>query len=265
MDSWEYLVIHINVEPPKPPPGASPAESGGGDSPAAAEGGSPRPVFSDSFLKKEFPQFYEPRSGEGATGQPQHPAQQLQTFLNGHGSLGWELIGVFPVGVLSMLFFRRPKAPSQEPAPAALPPQPETAMEAILARLEALEKRLAPVPSPAPARSLGDRPIAAGDSPVPQPGQGQRLPPAAELLNQAQLKTLASETPMPSSLASRAIGLRSATSLANHGARYGYRPGLCKTGPNGLVAIYTGLGPAQGGGKERRLWIVVSAQRLEQG
>jgi hypothetical protein len=265
MDSWEYLVIHINVEPPKPPTGAPPADAGGGDSPAAAEGGSPRPVFSESFLKKEFPQFYEPKSGEGAGGPPQHPAQQLQTFLNGHGSLGWQLIGVFPVGVLSMLFFRRPKAPSQEPVPAALPPQAETAMEAILARLEALEKRLALAPSPAPSRPPGSLPSGAGDSPVPQPRQGQRLPPAAELLSQAQLKRLAAEPPMASSLAARAIGLRSATSLANHGARYGYRPGLCKTGSNGLVAVYTGLGPAQGGGKERRLWIVVPAERLEQG
>ena len=67
-------------------------------------------------------------------------------------------------------------------------------------------------------------------------------------------------------LEARLLGMgSSAASLANHGARYGYRPGLCKTGPNGLVAIYTGLGPAQGGGKERRLWIVVPAERLDQG
>lgn len=223
MDSWEYLVIHLNVEPSRPPAGASPSDSGA-EPPAAAEGGSPRPVFSESFLKKEFPQFYEPRSGEGAAGQPQHPAQQLQTFLNGHGSLGWELIGVFPVGALSMLFFRRPNGTPQEPAAASLSPQSD-----------------------------------------PQPRQGQRLPPASELLSQAQFESLASEPTMPSSLASKAIGLRSATSLANHGARYGYRPGLCKTGPNGLVAIYIGLGPAQGGGKERRLWVVVPAQRLERG
>ena len=263
MDSWEYLVIHLNVEPPRPPSGASPTASGA-EPPAAAEGGSPRPVFSESFLKKEFPQFYEPRSGEGAAaGQPQHPAQQLQTFLNGHGSLGWELIGVFPVGMLSMLFFRRPKAPPEVPPPSSLAPQVDRAMEAVLARLEALEQRLAPSSAPSPA--VVPPPGGAGESPVPQPRQGQRLPPAAELLSQAQLKRLAAEAPMPSSLASRAIGLRSATSLANHGARYGYRPGLCKTGPNGLVAIYTGLGPAQGGGKERRLWIVVPAERLDQG
>jgi len=59
-----------------------------------------------------------------------------------------------------------------------------------------------------------------------------------------------------------AIGLRSATSLANHGARYGYTPGLSKVGPNGMVAIYTGAGAAESGGKERRLWIVVPAGRL---
>jgi hypothetical protein len=187
MDSWEYLVIHLNVEPPRPPSGTSPTDSGA-EPPAAAEGGSPRPVFSESFLKKEFPQFYEPQSGEGAAGQPQHPAQQLQTFLNGHGSLGWELIGVFPVGVLSMLFFRRPKATPQEPAAASLSPQT-----------------------------------------VPQPRQGQRLPPASELLSQAQLKSLASENPIPSSLASRAIRL--------------HRPGSRPGGWQGTAAMGCGSRP----------------------
>ncbi len=61
MDSWKYLVIHLNVEPPRPPSGASPTDSGA-EPLAAAEGGSPRPVFSESFLKKELPKFYEPRA-----------------------------------------------------------------------------------------------------------------------------------------------------------------------------------------------------------
>jgi len=79
----------------------------------------------------------------------------------------------------------------------------------------------------------------------------------------AQLANLADATPLPGSRAALAIGLRSATSLANHGARYGYAPGLSKRGPNGLVAIYTGSGTAEKGGNERRLWIVVPAKRLE--
>ena len=68
---------------------------------------------------------------------------------------------------------------------------------------------------------------------------------------------------LPAAQPAQAIGLRSAASLANHGARYGYAPGLSKRGPNGLVAIYTGSGTAEKGGNERRLWIVVPAQRLE--
>ena len=86
----------------------------------------------------------------------------------------------------------------------------------------------------------------------------------SERVTPAQLAKLAdATTPLPSSRAALAIGLRSATSLANHGARFGYEPGLSKRGPNGLVAIYTGPGIAEKGGKERRLWIVVPPQRLE--
>jgi hypothetical protein len=265
MDSWEYLVIHINVEAPKTSSGAPSVDSSGGDSPDAAQAGSSRPVFSESFLKQEFPQFYEPKSGQEAASPPMHPAQQLQIFLNARGNLGWDLIGVFPVGVLSMMFFRRPKAASQEPAAASISAQADPALDALFARLEALEHRLGPLPSFVPSQSLASPPSSAGQSAEPRHWQVQRQPPAAQLLSQAQLKRLAGESPMPGSLAAKAIGLRSATSLANHGARYGYLPGLCKTGPNGLVAVYHSLGPAQGGGKERRMWIVVPAQRLEQG
>jgi hypothetical protein len=114
MDGWEYQVIHINVEPPKP--AISPATEAQGGQPGAPEAVTVKPVFSETFLKKEFPQFYE-RPNEANGSQSQHPAQQLQTFLNAHGSKGWELVGVFPVGNLTMMFFRRPKPASPAPAP----------------------------------------------------------------------------------------------------------------------------------------------------
>ncbi|MCP9859317.1 MULTISPECIES: DUF4177 domain-containing protein [unclassified Cyanobium] len=238
MDSWEYLVIHINVEPPKPAAQAAPADSPAAEAPGSREGGSAR-VFSESFLKQEFPHLYQAGAGEGGVDPPpQHPAQQLQGFLNGQGSQGWELIGVFPVGVLSMLIFRRPKP---------VEPQAKVSLEALDSRLEALERRL----PPAPATAL--RPTSAQSSSETEP------------LSPAQLASLANEAALPSSRAAQAIGLRSASSLANHGARYGYPPGLCKTGPNGLVAIYTGTGSAPGGGKAQRLWIVVPAERLANG
>ncbi len=233
MDSWEYLVIHLNVEPPKPP-----AQATAADAPGSRDSGNAR-VFSESFLKQEFPHLYQAGAGEGAVSPPQqHPAQQLQGFLNSQGSQGWELIGVFPVGVLSMLIFRRSKP---------VEPQANGSLEALGSRLEALERRLPSEPA-TPLRQTTARSNSDADP-----------------LSPAQLANLANETALPSSRAAQAIGLRSASSLANHGARYGYPPGLCRTGPNGLVAIYTGTGSAPGGGQQRRLWIVVPAERLASG
>lgn len=235
MDSWEYLVIHINVEPPKAAAPGAAADAPATEAPGSREGGNAR-IFSESFLKQEFPHRYQGGAGERGVGPPQqHPAQQLQGFLNGHGSQGWKLIGVFPVGVLSMLIFRRSKL---------VEPQAKVSLEALNSRLEALERRLLPEPA------------------TPLQQTTARTSSEADLLSPAQLASWATEATLPSSRAAQAIGLRSASSLANHGARYGYPPGLCKAGPNGLVAIYTGTGPAPGGGKQRRLWIVVPAERL---
>ena len=311
MAGWEYQVIHINVEPPRPEGPPPPADGATTTPPVAGESSGGKPMFSDTFLKKEFPQFYQKPPSEGSASQAQHPAHQLQTFLNGHGAQGWELIGVFPVGNLTMMFFRRskhsepkPTRPAQEPAamkpamasdsasgPAAEAADNAAAREGtlheVLRRLEQLEERLrvrelagegptptGPMPTGRPARpprdavsaqtsagraggSLpGGRQLKAGRSEARSAFPGERVTPA-------QLANLADATPLTSSRAAQAIGLRSAASLANHGARYGYAPGLSKRGPNGLVAIYTGSGTAEKGGNERRLWIVVPAQRLE--
>ena len=309
MAGWEYQVIHINVEPPKPPGPPTPADGPAEAPPAAGEGSGGKPMFSETFLKKEFPQFYEKPPTEGSAGQAQHPAHQLQTFLNGHGAQGWELIGVFPVGNLTMMFFRRPKPTEPKPAsptkePAAMKPavasdsamatdsamasesatasesasgpaaeaadnaaNREGTLDEVLRRLEQIEARLhvrelegdrsTPTERPTrPRRDAGSAQTSAGRSEARSAVPGEWVTPA-------QLANLADETPLPSSRAALAIGLRSATSLANHGARYGYAPGLSKRGPNGLVAIYTGSGTAEKGGQVRRLWIVVPAQRLE--
>jgi hypothetical protein len=287
-------------------------------------------MFSDTFLKKEFPQFYQKPPSEGSASQAQHPAHQLQTFLNGHGAQGWELIGVFPVGNLTMMFFRRskpsepkPASPAQEPSAmtpamaselAMAPPSAvgsdsavgsasavgsdsasgpaaeaadnaaarEGTLHEVLRRLEQIEERLrvrevageGPTPTGRPARpprDAGSAQTSAGRDGGSLPGQRQlkagrseaRSAVPGERVTPAQLANLADATPLTSSRAAQAIGLRSAASLANHGARYGYAPGLSKRGPNGLVAIYTGSGTAEKGGNERRLWIVVPAQRLE--
>lgn len=282
---WEYMVIHLNVESGTSPatPGPAKPEGGGSADDGAATA---RPVFSESFLKKEFPQFYEGRQAAGHPGQPQHPAQQLQNFLNGHGARGWELIGLFPVGMLTMLFFRRP-LPAGHPAEAlsrasseqtdrgrgsAEPPAPpqgaagggdrdrDAVLEAILARLTALEQGSAT----APAAPEASRPRPRSSPPPPEHQDGQRLgADAAETVSDSLLQRLSTETPMPSAAAAQAIGLRSAASLANLGARLGFRRGLCKRGPNGQVAVYVGSGASDHGGKARRLWIVVPAERLQ--
>ena len=310
MNGWEYQVIHINVEPPKPP--GQPADGPAAAPPAAGEGSGNKPMFSETFLKKEFPQFYEKPPTEGSSAQAQHPAHQLQTFLNGHGDQGWELIGVFPVGNLTMMFFRRPKPSEPKPAkqaqePAALKPGMASKLAMAPPSATAPASAVEPASAMAPASTVGsdaasgpaaeaaDNDAAregtlhevlrrleqieerlrgrevAGESPAPTGRQGQpkagrseaRSAVPGEWVTPAQLANLADETPLTSSRAAQAIGLRSAASLANHGARYGYAPGLSKRGPNGLVAIYTGSGAAEKGGNERRLWIVVPAQRLE--
>ena len=125
-------------------------------------------------------------------------------------------------------------------------------------RLDQIEERLG-------ARTVDrDRPKAATRKAGPgRDGEsGRSSSESAAVVSEAQMANLAHESRLPSSQAALAIGLRSATSLANHGARYGYAPGLSKRGPNGLVAIYTGPGSPQHGGKERRLWIVVPLDRL---
>jgi hypothetical protein len=158
----------------------------------------------------------------------------------------------------------------------------EGTLHEVLRRLEQIEERLrvrevageGPTPTgrpDRPPRDAGSAQTSAGRDGGSLPGQRQlkagrseaRSAIPGERVTPAQLANLADATPLTSSRAAQAIGLRSAASLANHGARYGYAPGLSKRGPNGLVAIYTGSGTAEKGGNERRLWIVVPAQRLE--
>jgi hypothetical protein len=163
MPRWEYQVIHLNVENPTTPPAAPGAAQapapGPGPAPTADAGGSKSPpVFSQEYLQKEFPGFYTPHS----SGQ-QHPAQQLQGFLNGVGQQGWSLIGVFPLGPLLMMIFRRrlsaaspageataasTAAPVDSGPPARTGANPGPDLDALLRRIETLEQRLDPPAQP---------------------------------------------------------------------------------------------------------------------
>ena len=163
MPRWEYQVIHLNVESAATPPaspGTAQAPTPGPAPTADTNSAKSPPVFSQEYLQKEFPGFYTPNS----SGQ-QHPAQQLQSFLNGVGLQGWSLIGVFPLGHLLMMIFRRrlsAATPSEEATAAATTPPPPAdsgtqsgtgslsgpGLEDLLRRIETLEQRLDPPAQP---------------------------------------------------------------------------------------------------------------------
>jgi hypothetical protein len=286
MNGWDYLVIHLNVENNTDGKSAKGSSDSTGDSQST---GASRGIFSESFLRKEFPQFYEANSPGSNPAIPQHPAQQLQNFLNRQGGQGWDLIGVYPLGALLMMIFRRPKipasaapeatAPTTNPAVASSPtssaassparsnggdgqsPASEQLLANLVRRVEALEARLLAQPAD-PETEVLQRPI---DTEAAQQLKGPSQPAAKStpvLLSPETMARLGNQVPIPASEAARALGLRSATSLANLGARHGYPPGLIKQGSKGLIAIYTGTGPALRGGNLRRLWIVVPAESL---
>ncbi len=141
MSRWEYQVIHLNVEdsakiPQAPGPGPGPVTPPNQPpTPPAAE--TPpltgQPVFSKAYLEQEFPDFYSNPPSQPPQGQQQanHPALQLQQFLNGHGQQGWSLVGIYPLGSLLMMFFRRriaelpaPLIPAAAPMAQHQPPAP---------------------------------------------------------------------------------------------------------------------------------------------
>jgi hypothetical protein len=92
--TWEYRVVHIDIEsgtPPEPPTPASDSSRLGG-------------ALSADFLRREFPSKYQ----VGGARLPRHPAAQLEFYLNALGKKNWELVEVAQVGPLLMFFFKRP-------------------------------------------------------------------------------------------------------------------------------------------------------------
>ena len=337
MPRWEYQVIHLNVEekpnnPPPPPPQVQPE----------GQPSNLQKVFSQTYLEQEFPNFYNAQQQQAKAAQPQHPALQLQQFLNGQGEQGWSLVGIYNLGSLLMMFFRR-RVAEQTPPPAAAttpeaaavadvpvtpapqPPPPASAdtavMEAILQRLEALETRLqqpqATVAAPTAVSAPAAVESAAAESPAVEsengsrasrptasaPGNSERsskvrsAPAASErrtrrrssasshngtpsgptilqvipkggdqldgrILTPPQQQAFAGEVGIPTVHAAKALGFRSYASLATFGTRHGYPVGLVKKGANQMVAIYQGSEKGAGGGKDKRLWIVVPQSRL---
>jgi hypothetical protein len=118
MPHWEYQVIRLNIEPPTV---AEPEQSGSPHSPESDSSASKTEnanqpgskVFSDTYLKEEFPRFYDSslHGQQGANqAQPIDPAFQLQDFLNSQGLQGWELVGFQHAPPHVFIVFKRPAA-----------------------------------------------------------------------------------------------------------------------------------------------------------
>ena len=260
---WETRVIHLNLNN-KPQSDAKP-QAQQPEPPSDPQ----KPIFSDAYLKEEFPNHYN-ESGEVRKPQPptppkpQHPATQLQSFMNKLGAEGWEFVGVYPVGQLTMMMFKRllPPVPAEVPsaqldAPSPTPREsvPEASLstensslhgvlQQILSRLDDLEKRQASTPT---ARGL----------PAPPPAS-----PTATVLSAQQLNSLPTHEPLPTARAAIELGLRSPGSLLNYGSRHGYPVGLVKVSANGMAAVYRGEAMRNTGGKALRLWSVMPLSQL---
>ena len=227
---WEYQVIHLNVEDssqapqaPGPGPASAPAQP---PTPPAPE--TPpiagQPVFSKAYLEQEFPDFYSnppsqpPQQSPPGQQQANHPALQLQQFLNGHGQQGWSLVGIYPLGSLLMMFFRRripepevspipvaapiaqqqpasaggaaqipplePPLPRPGSAPPVAPQQADSGTPAVTHWLQQIMQRLESLEGRIPT-SPSEQPASAAD-PIPEPGVAQVAPlaPLAEPIQQ---------------------------------------------------------------------------------
>ena len=274
---WESRVIHLNVNPSpqrqskqKPSPGGSgevpPAEQAKQQQPNQIQ--QQKPIFSESYLKHEFPDHYPQGPATDQPAAPQHPATQLQNFINKFGQEGWEFMGINTIGQLVLMFFRRPlpadanqhflssAAASTQPTSLQQPkaqaavaqPTPESSntqhqeavLEQILQRLEALEE---------------NKPV---DS---NPGRPMN---PAEILSPEQQAQLPDTPLLPTGGAAEALGLRSAGGLLSYGSRHNYPIGLVKRTNTGMVAVYLGTEQRPSGGKPIRLWKVFPLSALPQ-
>ena len=233
---WETRVIHLNIaNPPTTQPQQAPQQPN-------EQAANPRPPFSEQYLKQEFPDHYSPQQPTGSD-QSQHPAIQLQGFINGLGQEGWEFIGVFPVGQLVMMFFRRPlpaqPASTDEPAPTTT--QQQDLLQQILQRLDALEGGAAKTSQVTHSETIS--------------AETNQIKP--RILTAFELQQLPLEPSLSTQNAAKTLGLRSASGLLNYGSRHGFYPGLVKLVNNGMAAVYIGSEKPLRGGRAIRLWKVL--------
>lgn len=240
---WETRVIHLNItNTPAAQPHQNPQQTN-------EQASNPKPPFSEHYLKQEFPDHYSAQQPTGSDSS-QHPAVQLQGFINGLGQEGWEFVGVFPVGQLVMMFFRRPLPATPPPSPTSLTAEPSPSqqdlLQQILERLEALERGYA-----TKSRIEHSERLSAETS-----------SPKARILTASELKQLPQEPGLPTQHAATALGLRSPSGLLNFGARHNFCPGLVKLVNNGMAAVYIGSEKPLRGGRPIRLWKVLHQTAL---
>ena len=147
MAQWEYQVIRLNIEPPVP---AGPEQAEPSQAPADAAATTQKPaeqtqakVFSEAYLKEEFPRFYDSSlQAQQAAAQAQQadPAFQLQDFLNAQGQQGWELVGFQHAPPHVFIVFKRPAA-GQESAQAAQSEQLRLTLDLANRALAIIEKQ----------------------------------------------------------------------------------------------------------------------------
>jgi hypothetical protein len=111
MKQWEYQVVRINVAPATPSPSSDNEDREIPSQTPKAENTTPNngSVFSENYLKQEFPGYYTKQSPqhEGMQSQSNDPAFQLQLYLNSQGIEGWEAIGLQQAGPHTFIIFKR--------------------------------------------------------------------------------------------------------------------------------------------------------------
>ncbi len=124
--NWDYQVIRLNVEPPVAQAPASATEAS--EQPGEASSAASSAVFSEAYLKEEFPRFYSPSDqSQQPVAQVQEidPAVQLQEFLNTQGRQGWELVGFQHAQPHVFIVFKRLASEQQTPFAAQVAAQSE--------------------------------------------------------------------------------------------------------------------------------------------
>ena len=260
---WETRVLHLNINLTKPvsdsPSGSPPSEKD------TASQSSPDPVFSEHFLKQEFPNHYSDplQNNQPPSDKAPHPALQLQNVFNQFGLDGWEFLGIFSAGSLTLMIFKRPlpndilNKPSEPTDSKFNDPPKSNLSESIDQRLERLENLVQGLSTNTRTSIINTLSPLASDSVIKDNVSN------IVIINSAQLASLSNEESISTSRASQLLGFRSHASLLGYLSRHNYQIGLVKRSSMGNIAIYVGKQQSNHGGRSVRLWKVISVDHFD--